>query len=446
MNRSILVVDDEVRYRELYARVLRDAGFSVREAEDAQVALKSLAGELPDMVVSDVRMPGASGIDLLRRVRDEHPGLPFLLVTAYADVREAVDALKLGAVDYLAKPVDLDELLAAVRDTLNVSEDGTDDVPAQALAGIVAESPAMRAVLRDAWRVAGSDATILLTGESGSGKEVVAQFIHRHGSRRNKPLVTVNCAAIAPTLLASELFGHEKGAFTGAVAKRKGYFREAHEGTLFLDEIGDMPLELQASLLRATETGRITPVGADREVEVDCRFIAATNRNLETDVAEGRFRQDLFYRLNVITIEIPPLRERPEDIPPLARLFLNRDSSETRRLSRAAVQALLDHPWPGNVRELANAMAHVRLLSQTDVILPEHLPPAVRKSMAKAAPDTHAPSRPERTAETKTLEQQEFDAVAAALKQTGGNRTHAAQLLGITRRGLIYKLKRLGLS
>jgi DNA-binding NtrC family response regulator len=446
MNRSILVVDDEVRYRELYARVLRDAGFSVREAEDAQVALKSLASELPAMVVSDVRMPGASGIDLLRRVRDDHPGLPFLLVTAYADVREAVDALKLGAVDYLAKPVDLDELLAAVRDTLNVGEDGTDDVPAQALAGIVAESPAMRAVLRDAWRVAGSDATILLTGESGSGKEVVAQFIHRHGSRRDKPLVTVNCAAIAPTLLASELFGHEKGAFTGAVARRKGYFREAHEGTLFLDEIGDMPLELQASLLRATETGRITPVGADKEVEVDCRFIAATNRNLETDVAEGRFRQDLFYRLNVITIEIPPLRERPEDIPPLARLFLNRDSSETRRLSRAAVQALLDHPWPGNVRELANAMAHVRLLSQTDVILPEHLPPAVRKSMAKAAPDTHTPSRPERTAETKTLEQQEFDAVAAALKQTGGNRTHAAQLLGITRRGLIYKLKRLGLS
>ncbi len=446
MNRSILVVDDEVRYRELYARVLRDAGFSVREAEDAQAALKSLAGELPAMVVSDVRMPGASGIDLLRRVRDDHPGLPFLLVTAYADVREAVDALKLGAVDYLAKPVDLDELLAAVRDTLNVSEDGTDDVPAQALAGIVAESPAMRAVLRDAWRVAGSDATILLTGESGSGKEVVAQFIHRHGSRRDKQLVTVNCAAIAPTLLASELFGHEKGAFTGAVARRKGYFREAHEGTLFLDEIGDMPLELQASLLRATETGRITPVGADREVEVDCRFIAATNRNLETDVAEGRFRQDLFYRLNVITIEIPPLRERPEDIPPLARLFLNRDASETRRLSRAAVQALLDHPWPGNVRELANAMAHVRLLSQTDVILPEHLPPAVRKSMAKTAPDAHAPSRPERTAETKTLEQQEFDAVAAALKQTGGNRTHAAQLLGITRRGLIYKLKRLGLS
>ena len=446
MNRTILVVDDEVRYRELYARVLRDAGFSVREAADAQAALKFLKAETPDMVVSDVRMPGASGLDLLRRVRDDRPDLPFLLVTAYADVREAVDALKLGAVDYLAKPVDLDELLAAVRDTLGVHGEGTGEMPAAALRGIVAESPAMRAVLRDAWRVAASDATILLTGESGCGKEVVAQFIHRNGSRHDRALVTVNCAAVAPTLLASELFGHEKGAFTGAVSKRKGFFREAHEGTLFLDEIGDMPLELQASLLRATETGRITPVGSDREIAVDCRLIAATNRDLEKDVAEGRFRQDLFYRLNVITIDIPPLRERPEDIPPLARLFLNRDSSESRRLSRAAIQALQAHPWPGNVRELANAMAHVRLLSQTDVILPEHLPPAVRKSAAQDAPKAPAAAAPAQPGQTRTLEQQEYEAVAAALKQTGGNRTHAAQLLGITRRGLIYKLKRLGLG
>lgn len=398
------------------------------------------------LLARDVRMPGASGLDLLRRARADHPDMPFLLVTAFADVREAVDALKLGAVDYLAKPVDLDELLCAVRDALGLHGDGDADLPAGALDGVVAESPAMRAVLRDAWRVAGSDATVLLTGESGSGKEVVAQFIHRHSGRRDKPLVTVNCAAVAPTLLASELFGHEKGAFTGAVAKRKGFFREAHEGTLFLDEIGDMPLELQASLLRATETGRIMPVGSDREIAVDCRLIAATNRNLEEDVTRGRFRQDLFYRLNVITIDIPPLRERPEDIAVLARFFLNRGAGETRRLSRAALQALQEHPWPGNVRELANAMAHVRLLSQTDVILPEHLPPAVRKSAARTATDAPHPAGPQRREATRTLEQQEYEAVAAALQQTGGNRTHAAQLLGITRRGLIYKLKRLGLG
>jgi DNA-binding NtrC family response regulator len=446
MNRTVLIVDDEARYRDLYARVLRDAGFDVRQAEDVPSAMKAMGEATPAMVVSDVRMPGASGLDLLRRTRADHPDMPFLLVTAYADVREAVDALKLGAVDYLAKPVDLDELLCAVRDALGLHGGGDPELPAGALDGIVAESTAMRSVLRDAWRVAGSDATVLLTGESGSGKEVVAQFIHRHSGRRDKPLVTVNCAAVAPTLLASELFGHEKGAFTGAVAKRKGFFREAHEGTLFLDEIGDMPLELQASLLRATETGRIMPVGSDREVAVDCRLIAATNRNLEEDVAQGRFRQDLFYRLNVITIDIPPLRERPEDIAVLARFFLNRGDTETRRLSRAALQALQSHPWPGNVRELANAMAHVRLLSQTDVILPEHLPPAVRKSAAKTGPVATFPAEPPRREASKTLEQQEYEAVAAALQQTGGNRTHAAQLLGITRRGLIYKLKRLGLG
>ena len=446
MNRSILVVDDEIRYRELYARVLRDAGLAVQEAGSAAEALLVLEKATPDMIVSDVRMPGESGLDLLRLVREKKPDLPFLLVTAYADVREAVDALKLGAVDYLAKPVDLDELLAAVRDTLGVSAGDDAELPAGSLAGIVAESPAMRSVLRDAYRVARSDATILLTGESGSGKEVVAQFIHHHSLRHDKALVPVNCAAIAPTLLASELFGHEKGAFTGAVNKRKGYFREAHEGTLFLDEIGDMPLELQPSLLRATETGRITPVGSDKESIVDCRLIAATNHNLEVDVASGRFRQDLFYRINVITIEIPPLRERLEDIAPLARLFLNRDSTENRRLSRAALQTLACHPWPGNVRELANAMSHVRLLSQTDVILPEHLPPAVRKSAGKAQAESRPLAHPDSPAQTKTLEQHEIEAVTAALKQTGGNRTHAAELLGITRRGLIYKIKRLGLE
>ena len=445
MIRSILVVDDEIRYRELYARVLRDAGFAVHESGSAAEALLYMDTSIPDMIVSDVRMPGESGLDLLRRVREARPELPFLLVTAFADVREAVDALKLGAVDYLAKPVDLDELLAAVRDTLGVGASGDKELPAGFLTGIVAESPAMRSVLRDAYRVAQSDATVLLTGESGSGKEVVAQFIHRHSHRRDKPLVPVNCAAIAPTLLASELFGHEKGAFTGAVNKRKGYFREAHEGTLFLDEIGDMPLELQPSLLRATETGRITPVGSDKESVIDCRLIAATNHDLESDVAEGRFRQDLFYRLNVITIDIPPLRERPEDIPPLARLFLNRGSTENRRLSRAALQTLASHHWPGNVRELANAMAHVRLLSQTDVILPEHLPPAVRKAAGRTLPESR-PAGPGGQTEPKTLEQHEIEAVTAALKQTGGNRTHAAQLLGITRRGLIYKLKRLGIE
>ena len=446
MNTRILVVDDEIRYRELYTQTLASAGFETQTAASAEEAFCIIQENAPVLVVSDVRMPGASGIELLRLTRENHSGLPFLLVTAYADVRDAVKALKLGAVDYLAKPVDLDEFLAAVRDALGIRVEVPEfNVPPEALSGIVAESPAMRTVLWDAYRVAKSDANVLLFGESGSGKEVVSLFIHQNSLRHNKPMVAINCAAIPATLLASELFGHEKGAFTGAVAKRQGRFREADGGTLFLDEIGDMPIDLQAALLRAIETGRITPVGSDKEIEVDYRLLAATNRNLLQDVEAGRFRQDLYYRLNVIAIEIPPLRERAEDILPLARHILASGQSETKRLSRAVAKALTAYQWPGNVRELANAMEHARLLCQTDVILPEHLPPVVREAILHAAEGDRETVAAER-ADVKTLEESEIETIRRALEQTGGNRTQAAGLLGITRRGLIYKLKRLGLG
>lgn len=451
MSKRILIVDDEVRYRELYTHILDSAGFQTLVASCAEQAYGIILNEAPDMVVTDVRMPRVSGIELLRMARQEHPSLPFLLVTAYAGVRDAVNAMRLGAVDYLSKPVDLDELLAAVRDTVGVDCDAhglEPAIPPEALKGIVAESHAMRSVLRDAYRVARSDANILLTGESGSGKEVIAGFIHQNSLRRSKTMVTLNCAAVPATLLASELFGHEKGAFTGAVGRRKGRFREADGNTLFLDEIGDMPLELQPALLRAIETGKVTPLGSDLEVDVDYRLVAATNRSLPADVESGRFRRDLYYRLNVIAIEIPPLRERVEDILPLARFFLGHGKSESKRLSRAAAQTLLAHEWPGNVRELANAIERVRLLSQTDVILPEHLPPAVRQAASRTrAPEAaEQQSIQEHQAGLKTLEQSEIEAIHHALEQTGGNRTRAAQLLGITRRGLIYKLKRLGIG
>jgi DNA-binding NtrC family response regulator len=361
-------------------------------------------------------------------------------------VRDAVTALKLGAVDYLPKPVDLDELLAAVRDALGVqTETAALNIPAESLTGIVAESAAMRAVLRDAYRVAKSDANVLLTGESGTGKDVVAQFIHRCSLRCDRQFVAVNCAAIPGTLLASELFGHKKGAFTGAVETRHGRFREADRGTLFLDEIGDMPLELQAVLLRAIETGRITPVGSDKEIEVDYRLLAATNHDLVQEVSAGKFRRDLYYRLNVIAVDIPPLRQRPEDILPLARHFLAEGARQDRRLSRATSRALTAHSWPGNVRELANAMEHARLLCQTDVVLPEHLPPSIRDCIS--LPEA-AESKMPRAEETKlpSLEESELQTIRDALDKTGGNRTRAAEILGITRRGLIYKLKRLGID
>ena len=458
----ILIVDDEAAFRDLYRQVLSEAGFETLEAGSAEEALELIRSTGPAMVISDVRMPGEDGIALLRQVRQEQGNLPFLLVTAYADVQGAVEALKLGAVDYLAKPVDLDELVAAVRDALGVRNPTHSwDLPAEATQGMVVESPLMQLAVRDAYRVARSNATVLLTGESGTGKEVMAGFIHRQSERRDGPLVAVNCAAISPQLLHSELFGHEKGAFTGAINRRLGRFREANGGTLFLDEVGEMPLELQPVLLRVLETRRLTAVGGDRELSIDVRLVAATNRDLEKEVEAGRFRSDLYYRLNVIALMLPPLRERTEDILALARFFLARNGSGEKRLSPAAAQCLMAHPWPGNVREMANAMERASLLSRANIILPEHLPPNLRSQPATASEVPGAPpsGHEEQPAadmasatdsagpdgDVATLEEGEIQLIRRALVQTEGNRTRAAELLGISRRGLINKIKRYGL-
>lgn len=442
MKPTILVIDDEVRYRQLYAETLRRAGYEVSTAGSAEEAEELVLGSPPAMIVSDVRMPGMDGIEFLKRIAGQHPRLPCLLITAYADIRDAVKALKLGAVDYLEKPVDLDELVAAVCDALQMGADGLRaEIPAEFRPDIVAESPIMQSVLRDAYQVSRSDATVLLTGESGCGKEVVAKFIHRASLRSEKPVVTLNCAALPAQTLASELFGHERGAFTGAVAERKGVFRNADGGTLFLDEIGDMPLDLQPSLLRAIESGHITPLGSDRSQTVDIRLIAATNRDLAEETTSGRFRQDLFYRLNVFAIPIPPLRERPEDILPLARHFLARRGGRTKRLSPASTRLLQGHDWPGNTRELANAIERAAILANTEVILPEHLPPAVVASSGHGKAGNTASG----TEAVKTISQAGAEAIRVALNRTSGNRTKAAELLGISRRALIYKLKRLGI-
>ncbi len=440
-----LVVEDDHRHAALYESVLRGAGFEVRLAPTAEAALL-LVGEYPfDLVVSDVKMPGADGLTLLREVKAVKAEMPFLLVTAFPNVRDAVAALKLGAVDYLEKPVDLDELAAAALDAAGCLTDtgaAPSPVGKDALAGVIAESPLTRKVFEDALRAAPSCSTILVTGESGTGKEVLARFIHENSPRAGKNYVAVNCGAIPANLIASELFGHEKGAFTGAQARRSGRFREADGGTLFLDEIGELPLELQPVLLRVIETGMVTPVGADREEPSDFRLIAATNKNLAAAVESGRFRSDLFYRLNVIAFEMPPLRARPEDIMPLCRHFMTsrRQQLGSKRLSPAAARMLRNHDWPGNVRELFNILERAMVLSKSDAMLPEHLPAHVR-TRAATLDDDESLREDKVDSRVRTLEQAEFDTIREALARAEGNRTKAAELLGISRRSLLYKLR-----
>ena len=435
------VIDDDHRQRGLYAGVLENNALSVMTFASADDAREAMRTSSPDIIVCDIRMPGTDGISFLMQARDSGNTTPFILVTAYPEVRDAVRALKLGAVDYLEKPIDLDELAAAVSDVLRIPTPGAvdDAIPPELLKDIVLESAAMKNIVRDACKVAASDVSVLLTGPSGAGKEVVANFIHRASARKNKPIVALNCAAIPKDILASEMFGHKKGAFTGAIEHRKGIFREADGGTLFLDEIGDMPLELQPTLLRAIETGMVSPVGSDTEIKVDIRLIAATNRDLEKAVERGEFREDLFYRLNVVSLYLPPLKDRREDIMPLAKFFLAKKNLSERRFSGSAAKLLVNHDWPGNARELANAVERAAILSNTDVILPEHLPASIHR---KPPPADDIGT----TSQARTMRQAEIDAIKSALETTDGNRTKAAEILGISRRALIYKIKDYGLS
>ncbi len=432
-NRTILVVDDEASQRELLGGFVATLGYEVREADSGEAALELIQQSTPNMILLDVRLPGINGIETLARIRETAPDLPVLLVTAFADLRQAVAAMKSGADDYLSKPVDLDELRAAVSDVLGSpteTDTGTSLPPLPD--GFVCHSVSMRRLVATASVVAPSTAPVLISGDSGTGKEVVARLIHQWSPRRDGPMVAANCASLPESLIESELFGHQKGAFTGASEKRQGFFRAAHGGTLFLDEIGELPLPLQPKLLRALETGQVMPVGSDHTVEVDTRLVAASNRNLEQEVAEGRFRDDLFYRINVVELTIDPLRERREDILPLAKHFATQFAGGPVRLSPQAMQCLLASTWPGNVRELRNAIQRACLLCRGDVIMPEHLPP---KIAAAAAGGTQEES------ERGRLSQVERATILATLEECDGNRTKAAKKLGISRRALIYKLR-----
>jgi DNA-binding NtrC family response regulator len=433
----ILIVDDDPAQRSLLDSFLSSQGFKTLVVSSGERALEALRAETVDMMISDVRMPGLSGLETLRRARQVRGALPILLVTAYADVRDAVGAMRDGAVNYLSKPIDLDELLASVRQATGLSQAAPVKFSAQRQLPphIIAVSPLMQALFGDCALIAPSESRVLITGESGVGKEAVADVIHAWSPRASGPLVKVNCAAIPENLLESELFGHEKGAFTGAIAQRAGRFQMADGGTIFLDEIGEMTSPLQAKLLRVAQDGRFQRVGSNAEVRVNARILAASNRNLEEEVKSGRFREDLFYRLNVFELNIPPLRERREDILPLAHRFLDEFTQGRAKLSSAVSLCLQRYSWPGNVRELRNAMERAALLSRGELIMPEHLPVRIR-------PATGSPVNLDET-EARQLEGIEYQAVLATLRKLDYNRTATAKALGISRRTLIYKLQRM---
>jgi DNA-binding NtrC family response regulator len=457
---DILLIDDEPELRQTLADVLTDAGHSITEAGDGQVAATLLAERTFDTILSDVQLPGIDGLTLLRTVRRDAPLTDFILMTAFADVGEAVAALKEGAADYLTKPFDLDELLhhiARIDSTRSMRRELTEARRALAIRPpgnrLVGHSAQMTKIQSRIEMIAPSDAATLITGESGTGKELVARMIHERSPRAEKPFVAVNCAAFPDTLIEAELFGFERGAFTGAVKKRDGRFRAADGGTLFLDEIAELPLPAQAKLLRVLQDGMVEPLGTDTAVKVDVRVVSATHRNLREYVAKGSFREDLFYRINVLDLSLPPLREREGDLPLLIEFFLDgyakTDAGGLRRaptLSPDAYAALSTYRFPGNVRELDHAIEHAVVLAGQGEITLDHLPAVI----AEAAPTgpisaTISGALDEKATVVMPLvaATREFEKghLRRALAATGGKRVKAAEMLGISRKSLWEKLR-----
>jgi DNA-binding NtrC family response regulator len=442
----VLVVDDEPAQRELIAGFLRRHGFDVTTAADGAAALERFRAAPADAILTDQKMPGLSGLALVEAARAIDPEAAVIVMTAYGTIESAVTAMKGGAIDYLTKPVSLDDLLRRldrVRERRALVTENRELraalVERHRVHGVIGESAAMLEVLSLVRRVAASDATVLIRGESGTGKELIAQAVHHASARAAGPLVRVNCAALPETLLESELFGHERGAFTGAVAARQGRFETAHGGSLFLDEIGDLPLHLQVKLLRVLQEREIERLGSSRPIAVDVRLLAATHQDLEAAVRAGTFREDLYYRLDVVSVTVPPLRERRADIPPLLEHFLARvaraNGKPIRGLTRDARDALLRYDYPGNVRELENLIERAVVLTRDDVIGLGDLPPGVREP-GPAGDDTLP-------AATEGLERR---LIREALAAAGGVQTRAAEALGISERVLRYKLRKYGLG
>ncbi len=455
---QILVVDDEPNLRRVLGAQLARDGYEVHTAADGEEALAILAEHHLDLVITDLRMPKVDGMALLRRCRELDDDLPVVLMTAHGTVDTAVEALKTGAFDYVTKPFDQDEVRHVVRKALRTRAFSETHVSAEGdpagRFGIVGESSRLREVFEVLARVADTPTTVLITGESGTGKELVARALHDHSSRKTQPFIRVNAAALPKDLVESELFGYEKGAFTGAMSAKPGRFELANGGTLLLDEIGAVPTAVQVKLLRALQEGEIERVGGVRTLPVDVRVVAATNADLRDQLASGTFREDLYYRLNVVRIHLPPLRERTDDLALLARHFIARSNKRLGKhvesVSPAASAALAAYAWPGNIRELENAIERAVLFCDGDLIEPSHLPVEVtepaRAAQMNAASVSNAPVaeglREQVRAAVSRVERQ---LIQRALEQTSGNVTHAARLLKVSRKGLQLKMKELEL-
>ncbi len=454
---KILVVDDEAEIRSLLAAVLQSKGYEVVTAADGAAALQAVPRERPAVILMDLSMPRMNGMDALPEIKRLDAEVPVIICTAHADLATAVRAMKLGAYDYLTKPFDVELLILTLERAVERHRlhSRIEELKRQGQGSSLAErmggSPAIAQVIQQVTQVAESNFTVLVQGETGTGKELVARAIHQQSPRRQASFVAVDCGAIPETLVESELFGHERGAFTGAQARREGHFQLAKGGTLFLDEIGNVPLATQAKLLRALEQREVNPLGAARAVAVDARIIAATNSELEESVKAGRFRADLYYRLSEFAIALPPLRSRREDIMHLSQRFLDEVSMElrrpVRRISDEAMQVLLHHDWPGNVRELRNVVRKAALLA-TDVVTPEHIPAlsASAPAPSRAAAEPGGEDLSLREVAELAAVQAEREVIRHALESTKGNKSQAARLLRTDYTTLHSKMKRYGIS
>ncbi|MEK7701826.1 MAG: sigma-54 dependent transcriptional regulator [candidate division NC10 bacterium] len=470
MNARVLIADDEDSLRWVLEKGLRQAGYEVTCVKDGASAIRAFEAEPFDLVFLDVRMPGVDGLDALARLRQIRPDATVIVMTAHGTMDTAIQAMQRGAYDYLAKPFDLDEVvllaeraLAARRLTQEVAQLKSGLQEVWEFGALIGRHPRMQDVYKTIGRIAASDVTVLLRGESGTGKELVARAIHHYSRRAGRPFVAVSCAAIPGTLLESEMFGHERGAFTDAKERKLGRLELAHGGTIFLDEIGDMPVELQTKLLRALQERAIERLGGTDSIRVDVRVLAASNRDLEALMREGRFREDLYYRLNVVTVTLPPLRERRRDIPLLVEHFLAKYAAELgeRGVAPEALDRLVGHDWPGNVRELENVIQRAMVMATSSVILPEHLPIGPVSAAASVAVDVTL----DEIVEKKLIEcvrglrdhasarlydlmigLVEKPLLRAVLRETGGNQVRAAQILGINRNTLRKKLLEHGID